>query len=41
MLGRGHQGPVPETVARWAPVPPWWRPNVGTVHVLLLVSEGI
>jgi len=41
MLGRGHQRSVPETVARWVPVPPWWRPGVGIVHVLLLSSEGI
>ena len=41
MLGRGHQRPGPETVARWAPVPQWWRPGVGIVHVLRLVSEEL
>jgi len=41
MLGRGHWRPVPETVARWVPVPLWWRPGVGIVHVLLLASEGM
>jgi len=32
---------VHETVARWVLVPPWWRPGVGIVHVLLLASEGV
>jgi len=41
MLGRGHERPGPETVARWVPVPPWWCQGVGIVHVLRLVSEGI
>jgi len=41
MLGRGHQKPVPETVARWIPVPPWWRLGVGIVQVWILASEGI
>ena len=41
MLGGNLQRPGPETVARWVPVPPWWRQVVGVVHILLLVSEGL
>jgi len=41
MLGRGHKRPGPETVASWTPVLPWWRLEVGIVHILRLVSEGI
>ena len=32
--------PGPETLAHWTPVLLWWRPGVGIVHVLRLVSEG-
>jgi len=41
MLGKGNLRPGPETVARRAPVPPWWRPGVGIVLVLRLLSEDI